>query len=239
MAKQGHRVGAGWPAVLVRLAAASVVCVALLLARVLYTGEPDYAFLVWNLALAWVPFALAVAVYGGVRHGFPRPALYSLAVLWLLFLPNAPYIVTDFVHLRGPSDAPRWFDALAIGAYAATGLLLGFASLYLMQAVAVNRLGRRLVWWFVFAVLSLTSIGIYLGRIHRLNSWDAVRHPTLIPQMMHERLFDPLENHMLLAVVIAFTAALTAAYLALYSFVIPRLRFGRRREGIAERAQHR
>jgi len=215
--------------VLVRLVVASVLCVALLLARVLYTGEPDYAFLVWNLALAWVPFALAVAVYGGVRHGFPRAVLLALAALWLLFLPNAPYIVTDFIHLRGESDAPRWFDALAIGAYAATGLLLGFASLYLMQAVAVNRLGRHFVWWFVFAVITLTSVGVYLGRIHRLNSWDAVRHPTVIPRMIRERLFDPLENQVLLAIVIAFTASLTASYLALYSLVLPRLRLGRKR----------
>lgn len=214
--------GERWPAVLLRLAAASSVCVALVLLRVLWTGEPDYMFLVWNLALAWAPFVLAIAVYGSYRHGASAAWLVAPGVAWLLFLPNAPYMVTDFVHLPNGEGVPIWFDALALAAYAGTGLLLGFASLYLMQAVAARAVGDRIVWWCVVAVLSLSSVGIYLGRFQRLNSWDAVRHPRLIAAMIRERLQAPLDNPTLITVTLFFTVFLSVAYLLAYTLVAAR-----------------
>ncbi|MFN0148120.1 MAG: DUF1361 domain-containing protein [Dehalococcoidia bacterium] len=221
--------GERWPAVLVILGLASAACVALVVLRVFSTRQPDFAFLVWNLVLAWVPFVLAIAVYGGYRHGAHGGYLLALSVLWLLFLPNAPYIVTDFVHLQYATGVPRWFDALAVGAYAATGLLLGFASLYLMQAVAARTIGVRLTWWWVVAVLCLSSVGIYLGRYQRLNSWDVVRQPRRIIDMVQERLQAPFANETLLVVTLLFSLSLTAAYVLLYTVVLPRMDFRRGR----------
>ncbi len=214
--------GERWPSVLLRLAAASCVCIALVLLRVLWTGEPDYMFLVWNLALAWAPFVLAIGVYGSYRHGASAAWLIAPGILWLLFLPNAPYLITDFVHLPNGEGVPLWFDALALAAYAGTGLLLGFASLYLMQAVAVRALGERAIWWCVVAVLTLSSVGIYLGRFQRLNSWDALRDPRLILGMARERLQAPLDNPTLITVTVVFTAFLSFAYLLAYALVAPR-----------------
>ena len=214
---------------LVGLGLASAACIALVMLRVFSTREPDFAFLVWNLVLAWVPFVLAIAVYGGYRHGAHGGYLLGLSVLWLLFLPNAPYIVTDFVHLQRSGGVPVWFDALAVGAYAGTGLLLGFASLYLMQAVASRTVGERLTWSWVVAVLCLTSVGIYLGRYQRLNSWDVVRHPRMIVSMVEERLQAPFANTTLLLVTVVFTLSLTLCYLVLYAVVLPRMDFRRGR----------
>jgi len=215
--------GGRWPAVVLALALASSVCVGLVAGRVFLSRHPGYAFLIWNLALAWVPLGLALAVYLGYRARWPRPLLGVAAALWLLFLPNAPYIVTDYVHLWwGHDGAPAWFDALAITAYAVTGLLLGFASLYLVQAVAHCLLGDRMTWLLVHGTLALSSIGIYLGRYQRMNSWDALRDPLRIPVMIAERLTDPLGNEALIAVVLSFTVVLMGLYLALYQFVLPR-----------------
>jgi uncharacterized membrane protein len=227
--------GERWPFVVVALALASSLCVGLVAGRIALSGQPGYAFLVWNLALAWVPLWLALGVWLGYQAAWPRWIIAALAGLWLLFLPNAPYIVTDYVHLWfGYDGAPLWFDALAISAYAATGLLLGFASLYLVQAVCHCTLGERLTWLLVYATLGLSSIGIYLGRYQRMNSWDAIRDPMRIPSMIRVRLADPLGNEALLFMVISFTVLLTALYLVFYNVVIPRFeekhdaRFARR-----------
>lgn len=218
------RRGAQWPETVVALAAASGICVGLVVLRISLTGEPYYAFLVWNLALAWMPLLLAVAVWLGVAWGLPRTLLAAAGVLWLLFLPNAPYIVTDYIHLQFHyGGAPLWFDALAITAYAATGLLLGFASIYLMQAVAENLLSRTTTWLLVLATLGLSSVGIYLGRYQRLNSWDAIRHPDHILGMIEARLREPLGNEALIAVTVCFTFSLAALYLVLYAWVLPRV----------------
>ena len=226
--KPGHR----WPAVCFVLAALTACCLALLLIRVVRTREPDFAFLVWNLALAWVPFVLALGVYRGYHRQAPVAVLAILGLLWLLFLPNAPYITTDFVHLQWSEGVPIWFDAAAVSLYAATGLLLGFASLYLIQAVAAEAVGRRTIWSMVVVVLWLSSVGIYLGRYQRLNSWDALRHPHLIAGMVRDRLGDPFANPTLLTVMVVFTLFLTVAYVAAYlavTVVLPRIESERSR----------
>lgn len=105
--------GSHWPAAVLALAAASSFCVGLIALRIVLSGHVGYAFLVWNLALAWVPLVLAVCLWVGYRRDWPRPLLGLAAVAWLLFLPNAPYILTDYVHLasghRGErSRLTRW-----------------------------------------------------------------------------------------------------------------------------------
>src|SRR5262245_35577229 len=116
------------------LGAASALCVATVAYRRHHTGDPFYGFLVWNLVLAWVPFALALAAYAAARAG-ARIVTTVLGVLWLLFFPNAPYLLTDFIHLHESAATPLWYDALMLASFAWTGLLLGFGSLYLMQTI--------------------------------------------------------------------------------------------------------
>src|SRR4051794_26818533 len=95
---------------LVAVVAASVGCVGLVLVRVSVTGVPNFLYLVWNLFLAWIPFVLALALYDGRRRGWGGGRLLALGVAWLAFFPNAPYIVTDFVHLNRDPLSPLWYD---------------------------------------------------------------------------------------------------------------------------------
>ena len=94
------------------LVAASLLCVALVEVRTRETGDAYYRFLVWNLILAWVPLALAIAAYVRARRRVDV-IVPVLLVLWLLFFPNAPYLLTDFIHL-GEGPAPLWYDALML-----------------------------------------------------------------------------------------------------------------------------
>ena len=211
-------------AIVAALALASLGCCALVAVRVLYTGVPNFTYLIWNLFLAWIPFVLAILVYDGQRRGTRRSALVVLGALWLVFFPNAPYIVTDFVHLDHDPLSPYWYDAFTIGAFAATGLFLGLGSLYLVQHVVRKGLGSRAGWLTAAAALLLGSVGIYLGRFVRLNSWDLWTSPHYFAHLAHERLADPFGNPRLIAITLASTFLLAAAYLVVYTFATAGLR---------------
>jgi uncharacterized membrane protein len=200
------------------LVAASLFCVALVLVR--ESGSAKFGGLIWNLFLAWIPFLLAVAVYDGWRRRRSGGSLVALGALWLLFFPNAPYIVTDFVHLEHNADAPYWYDAVTVSAFAWTGLLLGFASLFLMQTVVRQWRGVVSGWIFAGVALALGSLGIYLGRFLRLNSWDALEHPSVLPRIAHAVARDPFAYQEAIGVTVLFTLALGFAYLLLYNFAV-------------------
>jgi uncharacterized membrane protein len=202
------------------LVAASLFCVALVLVRLAESGDTKFAGLIWNLFLAWIPFLLAVAVYDGWRRRRTGGQLVAPAALWLLFFPNAPYIVTDFVHLERTGDAPYWYDAVTVSAFAWTGLLLGFASLFLMQTVVRQRHGVVSGWIFAGIALALGSLGIYLGRFLRLNSWDAIEHPSVLPRIAHAVARDPFAYQEAIGVTVLFTLALGFAYFLLYNFAV-------------------
>ena len=200
------------------LFAGSLFCAALVAVRNHHTGDANFRYLVWNLFLAWIPFALAVFVYDRWRRHGAGIALLALGGLWLLFFPNAPYIATDFVHLQRDPLAPFWFDALTIAAFAWMGVLLGFASLYLMQTVVRQWRGTVAGWIFAVVAIGLGSLGIYLGRFLRLNSWDALEHPSVLPRILHAVARDPFAYQEAIAVTLVFTLALSFAYFLLYNF---------------------
>lgn len=197
----------------------TLVSVGLVVARVLYTGSSDATNLVWNLTLAWIPFILAVLVYDGQRRGASRAALLAGAALWLLFFPNAPYLVTDFKWLPEWTGAPLWFDGLLLSVAAGTGLGLGFVSLYLMHALVRRILPPLASWLLVVAFIGLSSFGVYLGRFERWNSWDVFSRPVSLLSDVAEGVSDPLEHGRAFAVMALFTACLTVAYAVFCRFM--------------------
>lgn len=206
-------------ATLLALGALTAFAVALVGVRVFYTGTPVYGNLVWNLFLAWIPFVVALLVCDGFRWGAPRPALVAGAAVWLLFLPNAPYLVTDLKLLREWGGAPIWFDIVLVSTAAWTGLLLGFASLSLMHSVGRRIVGTLAAWLLVLAVLALTSFGVFLGRFQRWNSWDVVTRPRLLLGELLERGADPLGQGRAVAATVLFTVFLTLTYAVFHSLV--------------------
>jgi uncharacterized membrane protein len=205
-------------ATILGLFAASLFCIALVVVRNVHTGNVNFRYLIWNLFLAWIPFALAVFVYDRWSRRRGGVLLLVLSGLWLLFFPNAPYIATDVVHLQHDPLSPYWYDAVTIAAFAWMGVLLGFASLYLMQTVVRQWRGVVAGWIFAFFAIALGSLGIYLGRFLRLNSWDALEHPSVLPRILHAVARDPFAYQEAIAVTLVFTLALSFAYFLLYTF---------------------
>ena len=205
-------------AVFILINAACLVCIALVVARVAYSESGRHLGLIWNLFLAWIPFILSYFTHALLRR---RTWLYIFfpltAFLWLIFYPNAPYMLTDLQDLaRGPGGAPLWYDVIIVVWCSWTGMLLGVISLYLMQDLVIRRLGRVIGWIFVFVIAGLSSFGIYIGRFVRLNSWDILQKPTETAMVILGVVIAP--SMRLAAFTFLYTFFFLFIFLLLYSF---------------------
>ena len=197
---------------------ASAFCVILVAARILWTSNVRYSFLVWNLFLAWLP--MVFALLGSERYHSTRGRdwrFLGLAGCWLLFFPNAPYIFTDLIHLTTRFYGAFWVDLSLILLCALTGLVLGFVSLYLMQSVVQHLLGRLASWLFIGAVAVLAGFGTYLGRFMRFNSWDVLLKPYQLYHGIGRWATDPLASSTSFAFPALFAAFVFVTYLMLYA----------------------
>ena len=201
-------------AIYAALALLTLFSVALITTRYFYSREPLFGWLIWNLFLAWIPFGLAIVLYDRHRAGARPLSLLPLGVLWLLFLPNAPYLLTDFKHLAPSPVVPLWVDVVVLAAPAWTGMLLGFLSLYLVQSVVRQLAGSRVAWAAAVAVLGLSSFGIYLGRVLRWNSWDVIANPRILSD-----LGSVVVEPRAIAMTILLSGFLTLSYLVVYAFM--------------------
>ena len=205
-------------AVFVLLNLACLIVVMLVVARVAYSDTGKHTGLVWNLFLAWIPFMLA---YFAHLVSWRKSTLYLIipviAFLWLIFFPNAPYMLTDLQDLaRRSFDAPLWYDVIIVVWASWTGMLLGVISLYLMQDIIIRTFGRLPGWIFVFVISALSSFGIYIGRFVRLNSWDILQNPTEVAQDILGLVIDP--SRRLAAFTILYTIFFLFVFLLMYSF---------------------
>ncbi|WP_433707061.1 DUF1361 domain-containing protein [Paenibacillus illinoisensis] len=183
-----------------------------------------YRFLIWNLFLAWIPFVFSYISYGfSVSKWRAAPWLaVASGLLWLLFFPNASYIVTDLVHLTARSsryyvgdglDYKYWYDLIVLLMFVWTGLLLGFLSMYQLQEVIHRKLGNVASWVFVLAGCALGSYGVLLGRVYRLNSWDALTNRDTLFNLMIESISRPSFAFCLFFSVFILTIYVTLYYL--------------------------
>lgn len=191
----------------------SGLSVALFVLRILYSGNGTFHFLNWNLFLAWLPllFALGAWLLQG-RTERPRLRVLPLLALWLLFLPNAPYILTDLIHLDHRPPVPLWFDLLLLLSYAWNGLILGLLSLRLVQELMQRWFGAAIGWAGAVAAIGLAAFGIYLGRFERWNSWDVLTNPMGILGALLNGLTNPGEHIKAIAITVLLGGVLLAIY---------------------------
>lgn len=198
------------------VALSSLLCGGLYVTRVILGRTWDFYSMLWNLFLAWVPYLSSVwAMHLHEKH--PRrwwTLLIPLAIA-LAFFPNAPYIVTDFLHLRARPTIPLWFDIGMLATFAWTGIVLGVYALKLMQEIVKTWVGTVLSWGFVLVVLGMSGMGIYLGRFLRWNSWDLLTQPKAILYDVAVRLRYPFGHLSTYGVTLMFAALMFVCYLAL------------------------
>jgi uncharacterized membrane protein len=176
--------------------------------RVFLLGEARWRFMGWNLFLAVVPFGLsflmryALGTWGRVLGFLP----------WLLFLPNAPYVATDLIHLTTKSSDSPWHDLLFLLSCSGVGMMLGYLSLRHVHEIIEQTLGLWIARASVVVLLLLSSFGIYLGRFLRWNSWDIATHPWELLGTVAGRFIQPHHHPRTWAFTLAFGAMLMLGY---------------------------
>lgn len=209
---------------------ASIAAMLMLHNRALFTGETwRFLFFPWNLFLAWIPFILSILLcsypYRSLS-GWKKGIWWFAAAVWLLFYPNAPYLLTDFIHLNQLDfivwdkdelifnpDVSVWYDLIMSSLFIGTGLLLGCLSLHQIHDY-VRRMGGVLAGWFTaVVVIVLSGYGIYLGRFVRLNSWDIIQ-----PVRFARQVADTIHSTTALFVAL-FSGFLFIAYIACYMLI--------------------
>ena len=208
------------------LFAASVLSVGTLAVRIHETHSYRYTFLLWNLFLAWLPLIAASSAFALARRRVGA-LVVGLLVVWVLFFPNAPYVLTDFKHLNENANgaSPLWYDALMVASFAWTALMLGFASLYLVHVIVARHAKAAVGWVVVVCVLGLASFGVYIGRFAHFNSWDVFTRPGHVLSVIGQDTDSPLHDPKMLGALLALTVSLLVGYLAVYAFSALRLDF--------------
>lgn len=196
-------------------------CVLLFIIRAEKAHTLTYYTLNWNLFLAWVPAGLALIAYNVYRKGscFGIFLATGCAAVWLLFFPNAPYLLTDLVHLQPRDDIPYWLDQILYLAYSWTGCFLGMVSLLLMQSLVRRSINRWVGWIFSMIAIGLSGFGIYLGRFQRFNSWDIFFDPKPVYKEVLDWLVRPKHNAEAYTFAIVFSIFFFMVYLVLVAIL--------------------
>lgn len=166
----------------------TLLSVCLIFFRVLWKQEIYYTFLIWNIFLAWIPLLF-------LQHALTQTnkvAMYYFLILWLLFLPNSPYIITDLLHLKNYGNSIIWYDTLLIFTFALTGLILGLVSMKQAHLFLKRIFNAKTSWITVLILNLLSGFGIYLGRYCRINTWDLFTKPLITLKKIAVQLENPL-----------------------------------------------
>jgi len=205
-----------------KLIVITIIASIFVLLRVIYRGSDGYLFLIWNIFLAWLPFYFSL-IYTNYKFktNFFK---YMIGLLWLIFYPNGPYLLTDYIHLSRynfyaskewglafNSNLAIWYDFFLLSIFVIIGLALSYLSLSIMHKHIEKKYTYTAGWLFVLLICLLSSFAIYLGRFIRVNSWNFVTDPLHLLNIIINSL-----NIQVLSFTILFTVLIFIFYLTFY-----------------------
>lgn len=184
----------------------------LLLARVFTSGRFSYAFLAWNLFLAYIPFLISNWLSRHTEVLKSRIKLILLIFTWLLFMPNSFYILTDLFHLENMGNGHPWFDLTLILSFAWNGILFGILSIRKMEMLLKKTKGKFISAFVICTVMWLNAFGIYIGRFLRFNSWDIIVNPFSLLAEISDIVFNPYDYRYVWAMSFCFAFFMVIIY---------------------------
>lgn len=188
-----------------------------LIIRIKYAQSLFLSFLIWNLFLAYVPLFLSNMI---VSLNLNKIRLWICFVIWLLFLPNSPYIFTDYKHLFF-SHHLLYFDIIMVGCFAFSGFIAGLYSMFQIHMHLKGSQSFKWIWGGISIISFACGLGIYLGREVRFNSWDIISKPLSIISTVIKILLHPFENRLAWSLIVGFGVFILISYVLLYVLIQP------------------
>ncbi len=201
------------------LAATFIFICALIGCRIIYSGNLQHVFLTWNIFLAWIPYV--ISSYFNLYQSKQKWKQAALFCSWLLFFPNALYIITDLIHIKETDNAPVWFDAILLFTSSLLGLLMAFISLFNTERYLSHLLSRKQVAFIMPLIIFIGAFGVYLGRFQRWNSWDVIRSPLALGEDILACFIFPQDHYRSWGI----TFMLSILFYLIYGFskILPRI----------------
>ncbi len=195
------------------LMASSCFSCLLLFGRMIITRSPEYIFLPWNLFLAFISYWITSWIMKRSAIVKSRIKLVIALALWLLFIPNSFYIITDLFHLTHIDSAPKWFDLLLIFSFAWNGIVCGIISIRRVEIMLTSlQRGQSFSFVLIFSVMWLSAFGIYIGRYLRFNSWDIISDPFSLTSEIWNMIIHPFHNFYTWAMTLCYSIFMTFLY---------------------------
>lgn len=150
-----------------------ILAFALNILRVVLFDKFSFVYILWNILLAFIPFLISsILLYYSEKNKLNQTLFVIGGIIWLIFLPNAPYIVTDLIHIGVVKGVPVLYDSVLLFTSAWAGLLLGVNSIYHIEKILLSKYSKKITNFIILIVILFTSFGVYVGRFLRFNSWD-------------------------------------------------------------------
>lgn len=188
--------------------------ISLLVIRIFYFGSFMYIFFAWNLFLAAIPLGISNLLVQTKGKSIQWP----LFIMWLLFFPNALYIVTDLVHLTDKHPEPFWFDMILVFSAAINGLIMAYASLRQVELFLRTKFSEQKTGFILCGCLFMGSFGVYIGRFLRWNSWDVLLNPFGLMTEIVQHIINPFQHSRTWGMTIVLTV-----FFSIFYFTIKKL----------------
>lgn len=202
------------------LAISTIVSEAIFAFGIILNHSLEFDYLSWNLVLAWLPLLFAIRLsYVLRRKLWSSWEALSWSVLWLLFVPNSFYMISDFIHLQDIGPANAVFNALLLCSFVYTGVALGFCSLYLVHAQLLKRMSRLEAASWATLVLFICSVAIYFGRDLRWSSWAVFTNPGGLLFDMFNRIGHLASYPSMIWIILGFFVLLCTMYNLLWKCI--------------------
>src|ERR1700722_4857444 len=160
------------------LVISSIVGIGFLVFCIITSHSFAYDFLLWNLVLAWVPLIISTRLVFVLSNKlWSSWEALTLSFLWILFIPNSFYMISDFIHLQSVPTNNIIYYVVAFTSIIYSGVLLGFISLYMLHIEFLKRFTDQTVRVLMCSIIAVCSIAIYIGRDLRWDSWAVLTNP--------------------------------------------------------------
>jgi len=196
---------------------ASLVSVGLFFVGAWRNHSMVFNYLMWNLFLAWLPLLFSMALEKTLRKRlWSSWTALLLTALWLAFLPNSFYMISDFIHIQEVRRFDILYDVIMLTSFIMNGVLLGYLSLYEVHRQLLRRLQSRTTHILITVLLFVCSFAIYLGRDLRWNSWDILINPGGILIDVSDRIMHPMSYPLAFTTTLGFFVLLGSFYVVLW-----------------------